>query len=110
MQSGGREPGLVAEIVEELVAVPALLRGDLGQEYRGVPSLGHINAVLADLYFLDASDDAHRGEHRDLDGNAAQLIFLNGRKARIFESGGYGHIADGAYEAFRRAHAADASA
>ena len=106
----GGQAGLAAGRGQELLAVEAVLDGDLGQEQAARAVAAHVQAVASDLDLLGAVDDDVRRQHRDLDGHRLQVGDVHGREAGIARRGRGGHLADHAPQRPPPLERADAAA
>jgi hypothetical protein len=78
-----RQPGFQAGVLEERLAVPAVLAGDLRQQKAASATLLHDQAVAPDFDFFDGADWTLRRQHGNLDGDMRKLARGHGRKARV---------------------------
>src|SRR5262245_1924628 len=77
------ESGFQAGVIEEGIAVPALLGRHLRKEQATTAALLDDESVPPDFDLINRLDFALRGEHRDFDVDAVEFLWRDGVESRI---------------------------
>ena len=79
---------------EKFLLSPRRLIGNLWQEGSCTIALTHINALFAQLEFVDGMDALHRGKHGNLYVDVWKLGYIDCWKSWVFKGSSLRHLAD----------------